>query len=77
MVAPVNSRGFSMAVIARILLVWLAGYLFASGRINEELRDILTTDVEAAALAQAALSGFVTGLCWLWWRLAKRFGWRT
>ena len=66
-----------MTVIARILLVWLAGYLFASGRINEELRDILTTDAEAAALAQATLSGFVTGLWWLWWRLAKRFGWRT
>ena len=66
-----------MTVVARILLVWLAGYLFASGWINEALRDILTADVEAAALAQAALSGFVTGLWWLWWRLAKRFGWRT
>lgn len=66
-----------MTVIARILLVWLAGYLFASGWINEELRDILTTDAEAAALAQATLSGFVTGLWWVWWRLAKRFGWRT
>ena len=77
MMAPAHTRGFLMAIVARILLVWLAGYLFASGRINEELRDILTTNAEAAALVQAALSGFVTGLWWLWWRLAKRMGWRT
>ena len=66
-----------MAIVARILLVWLAGYLFASGRINEELRDILTTNAEATALAQALLSGFVTGLWWVWWRIAKRCGWHT
>jgi hypothetical protein len=66
-----------MSVIARILLVWLAGYLFASGRINEEIRDILTTDPDAAALAQAALSGLFTLLWWGWWRLAKRMKWHT
>lgn len=66
-----------MIVIARILLVWLAGFLFASGRINEEIRDILTTDMEAAALVQTFLSGLVTGIWWAWWRLAKRWGWHT
>lgn len=77
MMVPVNSRGFSMAILARILLVWLAGYLFASGRINEELRDLLTTDARAAALIQTALSGAATGLWWVWWRLAKKCGWHT
>lgn len=66
-----------MAVIVRIFLVWLAGYLFASGAINESLMRTLATDAEVAALVQAGLSAAVTGIWALWWRLAKRFGWST
>lgn len=62
---------------ARIILYIIAGNLMASGWINDELRMVLTTDEEVAAAVQVALAGIVSGISWAWWRLAKRFGWKT
>jgi hypothetical protein len=64
-------------VHVRILLYIVAGWLFSSGYVSAEIRDVLTNDPEAAAMVQAALSAVVAGASWLWWRLAKRFGWDT
>lgn len=62
-----------MLVVARVLLVFIAGFLASKGYIPEELRQMLTTDPDVAT----ALSGGLVLIWALWWRIAKRFGWRT
>jgi hypothetical protein len=64
-------------VHVRIILYILAGWLFSSGHVSAEIRDMLTTDPDVVAAVQAGLSAAVAGASWVWWRLAKRFGWST
>lgn len=64
-------------VHVRIILYILAGWLFASGHINDEIRQLMTTDPDVAALVQAGIAAVTAGVSWLWWQLAKRFGWST
>lgn len=66
-----------MTVWIRIALYLVAGWLFGSGWISEEVRDILTTDPAVLEslniLAAATAFGIAAG--WRW--LAKRYGWAT
>lgn len=66
-----------IAFASRIFVVWLSGFLWSSGWINDEIQQMLTTDPEIADAVQVVLSGVVAGIWWAWWRLAKRFGWAT
>lgn len=63
-----------MGVYIRILLWIVTGALLSSGWITEELRARVLNDPQAAEYAQMVLSGFVAGITWFWWRLAKRWG---
>ena len=64
-------------VHVRIILYILAGWLFSSGRVSAEIRDMLTTDPDVVAAVQAGIAAVTAGASWVWWRLAKRFGWST
>ena len=64
-----------MIVYVRILLHVLAGWLLASGWINEEIKTLVTTDEQVALGVQALLAGIIHGISVVWWRLASRFGW--
>ena len=64
-------------VHVRIMLYILAGWLFSSGYVSDEIRDLITTDPANAEGVQLALSAALAWVSWVWWRLAKRFGWST
>lgn len=66
-----------VAFISRLALVWLSGWLYSSGWLNDELQQMLLNDPSIADATQVALSG-VSMAAWLgFWRLAKRWGWTT
>lgn len=65
-----------MSVYPRIILYIISGWLMSSGRINAELRDMLN-DPQAADMLQPVFGTLVAGSSWVWWRIAKRFGWAT
>lgn len=66
-----------MTVWVRIALYLIAGWLFSSGYISDEVKRMITDDPEVAAGVQVAVSAVVAGGSVLWWRIAKRFGWST
>lgn len=66
-----------MIVYIRILLHVFAGWLLASGWINEEVKTLITTDDQVAFGVQAVLAAVVHGVTVVWWRVANRFGWAT
>lgn len=66
-----------MIVYIRILIHVLAGWLLASGYINDEIKAMLTDDPQVALAVQAVLAAMVHGAGVLWWRLSKRMGWST
>lgn len=66
-----------MIVYTRILIHVLAGWLLASGYINEEVKSLLTDDPEFALAIQTAIAAAVHGVGVAWWRLSKRMGWAT
>jgi hypothetical protein len=69
-----------LVVIIRILLGWIGVYLASSG-LPPELVHLLTQDPQTvgavANLAGLILGSVLAGAQIVWWRLAKRFGWRT
>lgn len=69
--------GAALSVYIRILLYIVSGWLMSSGWINDELRQSLVSDPEAALLVQAAISGAVSGAAFGWRAAAKKFGWAT
>lgn len=66
-----------MTVYVRILLQVLAGYLLASGYINEEVKSLIVDDPTVAVGIQIALAAIVHAAGLAWWRIAKRLGWST
>ncbi|MET3601060.1 hypothetical protein [Martelella mangrovi] len=66
-----------MTVYVRILLYIVSGWMVSSGLINEEVKRIITTDPAVADGVQAVLAGLLTTATVYWWRLARRFGWKT
>jgi hypothetical protein len=61
------------ALIARIVLRYVAGALVAWGLLAPEDADILTMDPEMAVLVGALITAAVEG----GYALAKRYGWAT
>lgn len=66
-----------MAVWIRIALYLVAGWLYGSGLIGEEVKDLVTTDPLLVESIEAGLSIVIAGVSVIWWRLAKRLGWST
>ncbi|MDX0127401.1 hypothetical protein GOC15_22765 [Sinorhizobium meliloti] len=66
-----------MAVWIRIALYMVAGWLYGSGLIGEEIKDLVTTDPDLVASIEALVSGILATITVIWWRVAKRLGWST
>lgn len=66
-----------MITYIRILLHVIAGMLLTSGYINEEIKSLIVDDPAVANSVQLAVAAVAHGAALLWWRLAKRMGWKT
>ncbi|MCS3742004.1 MULTISPECIES: hypothetical protein [Rhizobium] len=66
-----------MTVWIRIGLYIFAGWLASSGLIGDEVKGIITTDPAVADSINLAVSAVIAAGSVLWWKLAKRMGWKT
>lgn len=66
-----------MTVWLRILLYVVAGWLYGSGYIGDEVKELLTTDPAVAASIEAGISAAIASIPVAWWQWAKRKGWAT
>lgn len=66
-----------MTVWLRILLYIVAGWLYGSGYIGDEVKELLTTDPAVAASIEAGISAAIASVPIAWWQWAKRKGWAT
>jgi hypothetical protein len=66
-----------MTVWIRIALYMLAGWLYGSGYIGDEVKSIVTNDPAVAGAIEAGVSALIASISLLWWRVAKRLGWDT
>jgi hypothetical protein len=66
-----------MTVWIRIALYMLAGWLYGSGYIGEEVKRILTDDPAVAASIEAGITAAIASIPVAWWQWAKRKGWAT
>jgi hypothetical protein len=66
-----------MTVWIRIALYLLAGWLYGSGYIGEEVKSLVTEDPAVAGAIEALISALITAPPIWWWRLAKKHGWHT
>ncbi|MDQ0422274.1 hypothetical protein J2045_003322 [Peteryoungia aggregata LMG 23059] len=66
-----------MSVHARIILFIIAGWLYGSGWISEEVKNMLTTDPEVAAYVQGLIAALTIAVGYVWRWLAKKVGWST
>ena len=65
------------AVVVRIALRWLAGFLVAKGWFAPEDGLWLQTDPDVAMLGQMALGAGVGLLAEAWYAAARKLGWAT
>jgi hypothetical protein len=66
-----------MSVWIRIALYLLAGWLYGSGYIGDEVKRLITDDPQVAYSIETAISLLISSVPVVWWRLAKRWGWST
>lgn len=66
-----------MTVWIRIALYMFAGWLYGSGYIGEEVKDILTNDPAVAGALEAGISAAIASVPIAWWQWAKAKGWST
>lgn len=66
-----------MTVVIRIILYIIAGYLLRGGWIPEDVAEQISNNEELVLLLEAGVGVVVTAGTVLWWRLAKRWGWKT
>ena len=66
-----------MTVWIRIALYMVAGWLYGSGYIGDEVKRIITDDPAVAASIEAGISAAVASVPLAWWRWAKLRGWKT
>lgn len=66
-----------MTVWLRIILYVVAGWLYGSGYIGDEVKELLTTDPAVAASIEAGISAAIASVPIAWWQWAKRKGWAT
>lgn len=64
-------------VLIRIGIHVMTDWLYGSGYVGEEVRDILTTDPAVVAAVEALICSVPSVVSIAWWRLARHFGWRT
>jgi hypothetical protein len=64
-----------MTVWIRIALYMVAGWLYGSGYIGDEVKTLITTDPALVASIEAGISAAIASVPLAWWRLAKRYGW--
>lgn len=65
-----------LAPLLRIFL-YIAGTWLAARGVPPELAHYITTDAAVLELASQALGALIGLLAFIWWRIAKRFGWTT
>lgn len=66
-----------MTVWIRIALYLVAGWLYGSGLIGDEVKDILTNDPAVIESLNVLIAAAVFGIATGWRYLAKRYGWST
>lgn len=66
-----------MTAWIRVALYLLTGWLYGSGYIGEEVKDILTTDPAVVGSIEAVIAAATAAVPLIWWRVAKRLGWAT
>lgn len=65
-----------LAPLLRIFL-YIAGTWLAARGVPPELAHYITNDAAVLELASQALGVLISLLAFIWWRIAKRFGWTT
>jgi hypothetical protein len=63
-----------MTVWIRIALYMIAGWLYGSGYIGEEVRSLITEDPAVSASIEAGTAALIAAVPLSWWRAAKRLG---
>ena len=63
-----------MTVWIRIALYALAGWLYGSGYIGDEVRNIITDDPALAASVEAGIAAAIGAVPVAWWQWARRNG---
>lgn len=66
-----------MSVWVRIALYMIAGWLYGSGYIGEEVKSLITNDPAVAASIEAGIVAAVGAVPVAWWQWAKRTGGET
>jgi len=66
-----------MTVWIRIALYIIAGWLYGSGYIGEEVKSLITDDPQVVMSIEAGVSLLISAVPVVWWKLAHRFGWPT
>ncbi|MCJ7996705.1 hypothetical protein J5N58_07030 [Rhizobium cremeum] len=63
-----------MTVWIRIGLYMVAGWLYGSGYIGEEVKSLITTDPAVVSSIEAGISALVASVPVAWWQWARRTG---
>jgi hypothetical protein len=66
-----------MAVFARIILRYLAGFLVYKGLFSPDMGDTFAADPDIMAWTQLALAAALAAVSEGWYWLARKFGWAT
>ncbi len=63
-----------MTVWIRIALYMIAGWLYGSGYIGDEVKDMITTDPALAASIEAGIAAALGAVPVAWWQWARNTG---
>lgn len=63
-----------MTVWIRIGLYMVAGWLYGSGYIGEEVKSLITTDPAVVSSIEAGISVLVASVPVAWWQWARKTG---
>ncbi|MBD9636073.1 hypothetical protein IB277_07170 [Ensifer sp. ENS07] len=63
-----------MTVWIRIALYMIAGWLYGSGYIGEEVRSMITDDPAVAASLEAGIAALIAAVPLSWWQWARKAG---
>ncbi|GEM_PF-1607577 len=63
-----------MTVWIRIALYMIAGWLYGSGYIGEEVKSLITDDPAVAASIEAGIAAAIGAIPVAWWQWARKVG---
>ncbi len=63
-----------MTVWIRIALYMIAGWLYGSGYIGDEVKSLITTDPAVASSIEAGISALIASIPVAWWQWARKTG---